>query len=91
MNDAPNPFAEQRIDIAADEEEQKRGRAGTAALLAYLPERKKSNLKSGRVFKYNNERETHQREGEGLEEGGWVRKVRPVRPSVGNQRTAVCH
>ena len=88
----PTPFAEQRIDIAADEKEKKRrDHAGAAALLAYLPERKKSNLKSGRVFKYNNERETHQREGEGLEEGGWVRKVRPVRPSVGNQRTAVCH
>ena len=39
--------------------------------MAYLPERKKSNLKSGRVFKYNNARERDtEREREG---GNWKR------------------
>ena len=44
MNRAPNPFAEQRIDIAADDDaDEKEKRSGV--LLAHLPARKKRKLK----------------------------------------------
>ena len=63
------------------EEEKKRGghTATRPALLAYLPERKKSKLKSGRVFKYNNAR---QREGDWKTSGGSAKSVPSVRPSA---------
>ena len=46
--------------------------------MAYLPERKKSKLKSGRVFKYNNARERDTERGDWKRVGGSAKSV----PSV---------
>ena len=45
MNRAPNPFAEQRIDIAADDDADEKEQRSGGVLLAYLPARKKRKLK----------------------------------------------
>ena len=89
MNRAPNPFAEQPIDIAADDDAEKE--IEERRCVGLLTCKKKTQIEVMRsvclvgVFKYNNARETQKGR---LEEGG---SAKSVRPREARQLTAVCH